>query len=278
MGLMQAKIDWLSFTLLAHTDTSTEDNYHTAIESALYGGLTAPLVEILFHTHWEERSGGRAPYNRSWDIGDSGIVVFTSDKLNHILIECGGKACDYIRERVMMDALLVMVQTRLSRIDIAVDMQTDAQPVEFVEERTGRKARNVALIESDTGQTCYLGSMKSESYIRVYKYAPPHPRSNLLRAEFVFRRKYARVMAGEIIVQGLDNVVTELGRRAGFQHEAWKPEDGLSEKIKFSRPEREASGTLFWLIKSAAPAFKRMVDEGIIENPEEFLATYFLPG
>jgi hypothetical protein len=273
---MRTKIDWLSFTVKIATDNSSPEAFGAAIEKGFEDVLLSSTITKLFLHTWKERKGGRAPYNISWDVGETGLVVFASEKLGHVLIECSGKACDYIRSVGVENELLVCVQNRLSRIDIAADMETSASPDEFVKAKTGRKERSIAAFDTDTGSTRYIGSMKSESYVRVYRYNEPHPRHKLLRVEFVFRRKHARTIASEVIVQGINNVAAALGKKRGFAHPAWQPESDFVEDFRFPRPEREASGTVFWLIKSAAPAFKRLVKEGVIDDPEQFLLTYFM--
>jgi hypothetical protein len=46
--------------------------------------------------------------------------------------------------------------------------------------------------------------------------------------------------------------------------------------ISVVAPERRGGGTVFWLIKSVAPAFQRLVREGVIREPGKFLNEYFL--
>lgn len=273
---MRHQIDWISFTLPIVNDSSTEESLNLAFEQAFLGGLGDEVGTHLAATRWTENEHGRAPYSASWSIADNGITVFWGEKRKEILVEISGKGCDYIRSVGLESKLLERVQGRLSRLDIATDIESDTKPSTFVAERTGRKASSIAHMESVTGETVYVGSRSSEQYARVYRYKEPHPRAALLRVECVFRRKYARTIASEILVQGLVSVVGVIGSRYGWAHSDWRVSADDSDIIKFPRPEREAGGTVFWLIKQAAPAFQRLVREGVIENPAQFLEQYFL--
>jgi len=273
---MRVQLDWISFTLPIVNDASTEASLNQSIETAFMGGLGDEVGTHLSQFKWGALEHGRAPYSNAWSIENNGITVFHSPTRTEILIEISGKGCDYIRSVGLENRLLERVQTRLSRMDIAVDIKCDTKPSAFVEARKSRKATSIAEISSVTGETVYVGSRTSEHYARIYRYAHPHPRSSLLRVEHVFRRKYARVIASEILVQGILAVVGAIGKRAGWTHPVWGVSADDSDTFKFPRPEREAGGTIFWLIKSAAPAFRRMVREGVIEDPEAFVQAYFM--
>lgn len=273
---MRHLIDWVSFTLPIINDASTEASLNQSFESAFMEGLGDEVGGHLAALKWEHMEHGRAPYSDAWSVGDNGITVFWSEKRPEILLEISGKGCDYMRSVGLETRLLERVQMRLSRLDIATDIECDTKPDAFVAARTGRKASSIAHVESQTGATVYVGSRTSEQYVRVYRYAKPHPRSDLLRVEHVFRRKYARVIASEILVQGIIAVVGAIGARYGWAHSSWGVPADDSDPIKFPRPEREAGGTVFWLIKQAAPAFQRLVREGVIKDAEGFLRNYFM--
>jgi len=273
---MRAQLDWVSFTLPLVNDTSSEEALNQSFNQAFIGGLGDEVGGHLAAQTWKANEHGRAPYSHSWSVADNGITVFWGETRKEILVEISGKGCDYIRSTGLENRCLERVQGRISRLDIAVDINTDTKPSAFVAARTGRKASSVSDIQSVTGETVYVGSRSSEQYCRVYRYSKPHPRANLLRIEHVFRRKYARTIASEILVQGIMSVVGAIGKRAGWAHSVWGFSADDSDPIKFPRPEREAGGTVFWLIKSAAPAFQRLVRQGVIENPQQFLEAYFL--
>lgn len=273
---MRIQLDWLSFTLPIVNDASSEASLQMSIDNALRGGLGDEIADYMAVLQWKKDEHGRAPYSDQWSALNHGLRILYSDKRDDILIEISGAGCDDLRATGLENRLLERVQTRLSRLDIACDIECDTKPSAFVAARTGRKASSISDIQSVTGETVYVGSRSSETYVRVYRYAEPHPRHKLLRIEHVFRRKYARTIASEILVQGIEQVVGAIGKRAGWAHPNWRLSGDDSDTFKFPRPEREAGGTVFWLIKSAAPAFQRLVREGVIEDPQAFIERYFL--
>jgi len=243
----------------------------------LYSNLGKEIFDNVFNTQWKERSCGRAPYGYSHDVGATGIVVFTNPKRRELLVEVGGKGCEYLRDKVLLTKTIANVQTTVTRVDLAVDIETTTPPHVFVPETNYPTTFSYSKLSSQSGETVYLGSQHSEKFTRIYRYKAPHPRHKLLRVEFVFRRKVARAVCGEILVQGENAIAKWAGERAKLLHKDWKPEDDHEKFFVFERPEREAGKTTYWLIQSCAPAFKRLVKEGVIINPLDFLQTYFMP-
>jgi len=43
------------------------------------------------------------------------------------------------------------------------------------------------------------------------------------------------------------------------------------------KPERLAGNTVTWLVRSVAPAIKRLISEGVITDPAAFFDQYFIP-
>lgn len=273
---MDVKIDWLSFTVPIYASSGDLEQFATSVMGGLFNYVGQTVFDAIFNVEWGERKGGRAPYAYSHDIGKSGIVVFSSPKRGDVLIELSGKACDFIRYRDMQKKLLERVQNTVTRIDLACDMETSTKPNKFAPRANYSDKIAYSDLTSQSGQTVYIGSMKSERYTRVYRYKAPHPRHRLLRVEFVFRRKVARAVVGELLVQGEMAIAQFYGNKNKFNDDAWKPNDNAERFSVYERPEREAGKTVFWLISSVAPSFKRLVREGIISNPEDFLNTYFL--
>jgi len=273
---MRCEIDWLSFTVPIYAGVENAEGFAVAIENGLYDLFGQHIVKQIFGGKWEERKGGRAPYSNSYDCAGRGIVVFANPKINHILVEVSGTGCEYIRNTGLENGVLEMAQMRLSRLDMAVDIETDIKPSDFAPKAQYASTISYSELNSKTGQTVYLGSTTSERYTRVYRYFHPHPRSKFLRVEFVFRRKVARVIGQEILVQGRAAVAELCGRKARFTSPVWQPSDKADNFYTYSGSEREGGKTLFWLVNSVAPAFKRLVREGVIVDADKFLTSYFL--
>jgi len=273
---MRTQIDWLSFTVAIHAGIENPDGYAVAVENGLHDLFGSHIVKQIFAGNWKERKSGRAPYSESYDVAKTGIVVFCNPKIGNVLVEMSGRACEYVREVGLQSAVLEMAQLRLTRLDLAVDIETDTMPTEFAKKGQYATTKTYSALSSQSGETVYLGSVNSERYTRVYRYKKPHPRAGLLRVEFVFRRKVARAIAQEILVQGEMAIAAAYGVRENFHHACWLPTDTADSFTTFSRPEHGTTSTVFWLVKSVAPAFRRLVREGVISDPQPFLDRYFL--
>jgi hypothetical protein len=175
-----------------------------------------------------------------------------------------------------LEPIVAATAHMLTRIDIAVDMETDVQPKEFAAARENKRTKTSAEMHSETGETVYVGSMHSERYARVYRYAPPHPRSHLLRVEHVYRRDYAKTVGALVARETIRTVCASSAQLYGWCHPLADTWGKKVEDITVPRPERNGGKTMVWLIRQCAPAFKKLVDEGAIEDPVRFLEIYFL--
>lgn len=278
---MRTHIDWLTFTMRPrYVSTDGEgavyDEYLQALSYALQDTFSDELATRAFGGQWTKQDRGRAPYKDSWRLGDKGITLFASPELPHCCIEISGQGCEYlITENVLTD-VLECVMDRVTRIDIASDIETNVKPSEFVAHVHHERMRAGGSQRSETGETEYVGSQKSDRYARVYRYAPPHPRAHLLRIEHVFRRDYAKIVAARVVDESATSVVAAAGEAFGWSHPVWQVDAVETADISIVGEQRKANNTVFWLIKSCAPAFKRLVSEGEIRDPEAFLRTYFI--
>jgi hypothetical protein len=270
-------IDWLSFTVPIYAGVSNPEGFAVRVENGLYDMFGQDIVEQVFGGKWNERKGGRAPYSNSYDIAQSGAVVFLNPTVDHVLVELSGQACDRIRNMDLLSHILELSQNRITRLDLACDIETPTTPVEFAPEAQYATTTTYSAIRSKTGETVYIGSTASERYTRVYRYAPPHPRSRYLRVEFVFRRKVARTIAQEILVQGLMAVAAWSGDKTHFRHIAWSPTDQSDDIRPFAKQTMKQANTFYWLVNVVAPAFRTLVLKGDIPDPEAFIRNYFLP-
>jgi len=274
---MLTKIDWLSFTITMRPAINDTEAFYIAIEQAFEDAFGKHLTRSIFGGSWRKQPRGRAPYSHSWKLPEIECTIFASPSLTHMTVEFSGQGCSTLIERSQMDEVLSLVADRVTRIDVATDIVTATTPFDFVEAGYSERFGTVGIFNSPTGQTAYIGSMKSERFARVYRYADPHPRAHLLRVECVSRRDHAKAVARAILTAGEANTAATLGEVYGWKHTDWKPDAAADADLSVTRPEKAAGGTVFWLIKSVAPAFKRLIEEGVITDPESFLLTYFLP-
>ena len=277
MSESRVLIDWLSFTMEIPEIGSGKA---WIIQKFLYQEMTLALGEIWSHISpdvlsWE-LSSGRPPYSASYRT-DKGITLFWNVRLGHCLMEITGQGCEYLRGVKMLNPLIQRMKSRLTRIDLAVDMLTESTPDKFLEQSQSARFKSRASMLSDTGHTEYVGSRNSERYCRVYRYAHPHPRANLLRSEFVFRKQNAKIFAQNAVECGFDLTALALGAGQiyGFEHEDWNL-SGDEIALASWTPERAQGKTVRWLISQVAPAFKKLVIEGVIDDAEEFIKKYFI--
>jgi len=260
---------------MAYAD-ETNDAYANAIANGFAEMFGKELMAEAFGGHWDKNERSRAPYTDSWKLGDNGITLFASPNLVHCCVEISGQGCENLIKTSLLADVLRCCEERITRIDVASDIETKVRPVEFVKDVIHERMRTSGHVVSDTGETCYVGSQKSDRYARVYRYNDPHPRAHLLRIEHVFRRDYAKVVAREITQSGVDSVAYSAGKAFGWVHVVWKPESVQEADLSVVKAEPTMGGTVFWLIKSVAPAFKKLVAKGIISDPDQFVRDYFL--
>lgn len=165
---------------------------------------------------------------RQWQhtrLDGDNITLFYGSKDLVMTLEISGKGCEELHNAGRLVDVVRKAQQSgtITRVDVAVDMLTDVDPREFVEARTVKRQKSSEIAVSSTGVTCYIGSRKGDRYARVYRYAPPHPRADLLRCEMVFRKKQAAIVAAEWIEHGDTETAARAGNIYGWQHEAFTP-------------------------------------------------------
>jgi len=273
---MTVKIDWLSWSMPMVLMTHTDESYALCIERAFHDMFGARLTAEVLGGKWDDKKAKRAPYKDSWEKVGTGLSMYASRELNHMLVEVSGNGCDYLRREGVLETVLANAADRMTRIDIAVDLETDTDPMDFASMRTNGRIEAIGDYKSASGRTVYVGSQKSERFCRVYRYNAPHPRSHLLRVEMVFRRAGAKSVAKALCASSDDMVAADAGDYYGWYHPTWQLRDGDASKITPVSSERNMGKTVFWLVKQVAPAFKRAVSEGVIIDPVKFLTDYFL--
>lgn len=272
---MRIHIDWLTFTCNPIYVGGNQHDLASAIVDGLCGVIGKVLFNKIFAGDGKQKQRSRAPYTYAWIWEQDNVTIYASEQLNHFTVEISGKGCERLIDADCMKALLEAVSERVTRVDIACDIETSVDPVSFVKSVSHKRMQASGYQKSASGETCYVGSQKSERYARVYRYNEPHPRSHLLRIEHVFRRDHAKVVCAEIVRSGLQGVAFAAGESFGWTHEVWKTDRDSSVDISIVGAEREAGKTIYWLVNSVAPAFKRLCENGTIKDPEEFLRLYF---
>jgi len=279
---MRTHVDWITFTMSPRygtydaTNMTVGEDYAAAIEAAWLATFDTSTLAVAFGGEWEKQEKSRAPYTDAWVQRNNGVTLYAGISLNHCCVEISGQGCEILIQKGLLERVLLAVQERITRIDIASDIQTSISPTEFITALKHERMRSSGHQLSASGETCYVGSRKSERYARVYRYFEPHPRAKYLRVEHVFRGDYACNVGCAIIDFGLDNVASAAGEAFGWAHNTWQPNAQTEVDLSVVKAERTTGSTVYWLVKQVAPAFKRLCDEGIITDPEKFCRDYFI--
>src|ERR1044072_61430 len=271
---MRNHIDWLTFT--GNPLYTEGDDFPRAILNGVHLLIGSELMDVVLTGKGEQRERARAPYTYAWEWKASNTVIFASPDLNHFTVEISGQGCEYLISVGVMEKGISAAADRVTRIDIASDVQTDVKPLEFVGKTKHKRMRSSGYQNSETGETCYVGSQKSDRYARVYRYSAPHPRQHLLRIEHVFRREAAKMVSRAVRDQGITTVTASAGDIFGWYHPIWELGGDVGVDLSPVKAERNGGKTITWLLTAVAPAFKRLVEDGTIQNPKEFLSAYFL--
>lgn len=271
---MDVHIDWVSWTLPTEAQPKDiSDLYNVA--KGLCNGQAAVVGKTVFNGDGYEAGPGRPPYRIAILREDHGCAIYGGSHTDTALFELSGRGCDRIRKAGMAVNLIEALGESVTRIDIACDVLTDTQPAVFSNQRTHQRFRSIGFVRSDSGETCYIGSPKSDRFCRVYRYNSPHPRSALLRIEFVFRRGHAKNAAADISeAQGLETFAARSGNTFGFNHRDWQPHVKTDERVTVPTFKRSDEDTVRWLYAQVAPAMRRVLESGALQI-DEFLEVVF---
>jgi len=261
---MFVSVDWLSFSfeMVASQQVMNFDLWGRVSECL---NKQFPLAaDMLIGGYEFIPRTGRAPYNSAQQRSDHGLTVFANQRLEHALVEVGGIGMDTLGGAAHELELIKSVAERVTRIDIAVDIFTDVRPDEFCSLRDAGRFKAWSESVSESGHTIYIGSRSSDRYARVYRYNPPHPRSQFLRVEHVLKAEQAKAAVPVMTAQGLDFFAQMLGKTFGWTHPCWDVSAESAEALKAWRPERRQGKTVAWLYSQVIPSMLKLHRDGVI--------------
>lgn len=263
--IMLYSLDWLSFTvpfepiargsshLLGPLVEQAVTNYLGELTDELLGGQSFTL------------GYGRRPYAASWGREDGGVRFFGSSKMSHVLVEISGIGCKTLRAQDKIAPLLALVHERVSRADLAVDIETTCRPLDFVVQRTVKRFKAEGYIKSDTGETAYVGGLSSDRFARVYRYDYPHPRWQSLRVEHVFRRRQAQAFTKALLENNYAGAVVSAGKVFGWSHPEWDTGEISPISITAVPLKKTQSNTINWLYGSVVSSIVKSVNAGDLD-------------
>nr|CRY96387.1 hypothetical protein [uncultured prokaryote] len=273
---MQTKIDYVSFTapsrmVFEPDDLDNAKNAHTVLADFL-GDWWLPIA--AGHS-WQIYKAKGFYHTRLFDE-DSKISVFFGGVNKHVYCEVGGQALDFIRALGSYEDFLERVATRTSRVDFAVDFESEVSVEQFIVNRQGQAFKAHSEVVTETGETRYIGSWKGERFARVYRYNDPHPRSKLLRAEVVLRGTYAKQAMAIVLKDGEVQAALAAHKPFGWQHQIWQPAEAITSEIVSKRHDKEKANTLRWLNGHVASAIIN-AHVGDLQSAYDWWETYVLP-
>ncbi len=261
---MISKIDWISFTFAILGGAGLQlTELWDLVNASFKERCPATYETLIYHDDFKAITP-RAPYRYAMQSTAHGIVVFCHPDRDEVLVEISGVGCGQVYGAGMMTQILREAAERATRIDIASDIHTDIEPSMFASDRLVLRTKSHSEFVSGSGETCYVGSRKSDRYARVYRYYPPHPRSHMLRVEHVLKAEQARQTIPQVLEFGIETIVAQLGNTFGWQHPVWQPWEVTDEKLAAWRPERRNASTVRWIYAQCLPAIAKLIKDGTL--------------
>jgi hypothetical protein len=262
---VDAKIDYLSWSVMVDVRGAGDDQAQVdAVIDALHTRHCYFFEQFVEALAWQT-GAARGHYSRSFYNPETYAVIRFGGTANHILVELPGTACQWLRDNAKVETVVMEAADRLTRLDLAVDIPGGCSPREFVQSGYNERFKSYAEIVSESGETEYVGSMKSERYSRVYKYASPHPRAGILRVEHVLRSDFAKAAALVLQEIGLLGLSAKCGETFGWRSADWKPDMLTDGKLKAKRADRHEPGRVRWLHQVCFPSLVKAHREGLID-------------
>jgi hypothetical protein len=274
-------IDWAAFTV--PIDYSEElPMRHAMVERAKRVlDVLADRLPIGF-----QFSGGawttcvpQRPYTMAWVCPNLGIRLNADPKRREALVVFNGAACDQLRKIgvAAINEVLFQVQQTGTRLDLATDILSSVDIKDIEAGGWAKRILSTSYIKSYAGQTLYIGSRKSEALCRVYRYNPPHPRSALIRVEFELKKDRAKTVAELALHESVDLAARSVAARFAIAHPTIEQAfSGSTRPIKTVATERSQAKTEHWLLTQAVPAFIRLCEDGVIDDPRRWVDRYML--
>jgi len=257
-----ALIDWLSFTV-GGGGVSGEDN--DACWADAWAQIRKHLgghADLLVQGQDFAWANGRAPYLFCKRRTDGGVSIFFDRRRAEVLVEMSGIGCGSAREVGGLETLALAVSFSTTRVDLTVDILTDVSPQDFVNAGFSKRFKSGGRQFSESGETVYVGSWKSNRFARVYRYNAPHPRSQFLRVEHVFRDESATAAIGFMASSNLQGCLSACGQVFGWLHPVWSPDEIFEDdRLTSGRDPKANRDTVFWAYRSVIPALARLLVE-----------------
>lgn len=262
---MDIKIDWLSFTVPTVGATEGQGDETQALMLAWLDRYTDGLLIPVIGWHRRQVNKGSGFYHTVIVDEDTKARLSWGNVNAHIYVEINGVACEQLRSAGVLNDILQKVSLRASRVDLAGDCECDLQPKQVIGNYYKESGKSYSEIVSSDGETVYVGSRKSERFLRVYRYRHPHPRSHLLRIEHEFKGDMAKRFLSTMLNIGIVETFSLACNNYHWDNESWKSGEWTEGKLKAKHSDREGASTLLWLEEAVKPALKRVHTDGLLD-------------
>lgn len=215
----QVKIDWYSFTIPVAGGLSGHGiDVLGAINYAFYTVFPPDFDGVSGDGTWSIEPA-KGFYEWTATHRASGIAVSWGTVNAHAFVVLSGQSCDWLRLSGLFTYVVERSFQRVSRIDAAIDLHCSTKPQHFVAAGFAKRFKTAgAVIHSKTGDTVNVGNRKSDRFARVYRYAPPHPRSHLLRLEAEYKGKAAKELGKLLASSGEVDAIRAAHAPFGWLH------------------------------------------------------------
>jgi hypothetical protein len=262
---LQCKLDWLSFTFPIPLLGEKDNEYSLgSVLLAFHDHTAHRFLGVVTNSLWQWSPAGGF-YTHRIMCPTTGVSISFASSNRFALCELSGRTVDNVLRYLSIRELCLAANGRATRIDLAVDIETDCTPAEFSAERDSARFKSQGNYISETGETCYVGSRSSDRLARVYRYYAPHPRAHLLRAEAEYKGDAAKTLCDALIEKELTEVTFSAHLPFGWKHPLWTSQQLEVSKIPARAYDREGAGTLRWLELSVVPAIKKAAGNGLID-------------
>lgn len=265
---MEISIDYLSFTIPFEQVYDTPNHRLGIAVEEMTNAYLGTFTDAIIDNQPFSMGKPRAPYSARWGREDGGVSIFAGPACPHILIEITGRGCETVRAHSALEGLLNLVQQRATRLDVACDIRCETKPHTFAQKRDVNRFKSITDMRSETGDTFYVGSFKSDRFARVYRFAEPHPRAQLLRIEHVYRRDNAKKLVAEILSSGLTAAAAGCGVAFGWSHELWDTSNVTPATIKAGQKRKSGKDTVRWLYGVVTQSVIKQVKAGNLDFDE----------
>lgn len=276
MTTKSAHIDWYSFTTrLKLLNSNPETMIEVASHSLEYVLGTENYNNIFTRDGWE-LGGGRRPYTGGFVNEKQGMRVWFGGQAT-VLVEISGSGCEWLRERDLLMPVIQATYERCTRIDIAVDIDDGGLVDAIMDSAGNNRMKSREAKDTPTGYTRYMGARTSEKFLRIYEYKDPHPRAGVTRVEYEHKKRQAKITAGWVTQMSVEDVADSIGKIYDWKHEMMKPSDYVPKMPSPVSAARTDAGKLSWIYKQVAPAIQKLIAEGKVRDPEQWLIDTFMP-